>query len=137
MADRETLLHTFWQLVRFGIIGVAAAITHYVVALLLVGQAILPAWANLFAFITAFWVSYFGHRYFSFQAHDLEHQQTLPRFLLVAVIGFVFNETLLLLMLHYTSIGIQTGLPVIIVLTAVMTFVLSRFFAFRPSSDRK
>ncbi len=137
MVDRDTLLHTFWQLVRFGIIGVAAAITHYLVALLLVSKGILPGWANLFAFITAFWVSYFGHRYFSFQAHDLEHQQTLPRFLLVAVIGFVFNETLLLSMLRYTSISMQMGLPVIIVLTAAMTFVLSRFFAFRQSQDSR
>jgi putative flippase GtrA len=128
-------LKTFGQLARFGVIGLLAAATHYVIAISLTGGDHVPAaWANLIAFVTAFWVSYFGHRYFSFDAGDVAHTQTLPRFILVAVLGFVFNETLLLLMLRYTPITITVGLPFIIILTAAFTFVFSRQFAFDTSN---
>ncbi len=133
MTNQNKLHDTFWQLARFGIIGVLAAITHYLIAIALTQQHVAAAWANLVAFVIAFWVSYFGHRYFSFNAGDIAHQQTLPRFILVAVCGFIFNESLLLAMLHYTSISIDVGLPFIIVLTAVLTFVFSRFFAFKTT----
>jgi putative flippase GtrA len=133
MTDAKNLMATFWQLARFGVIGVLAAITHYLIAISLTQQQIAPAWANLVAFVIAFWVSYFGHRYFSFDVGDVSHQQTLPRFILVAVFGFIFNETLLLSMLHYTSISMDIGLPFIIILTAVLTFIFSRFFAFKTN----
>ncbi len=128
---------TFWQLARFGVIGVLAALTHYAIAIALTHHGMIAGWANLVAFVTAFWVSYFGHRYFSFDAGDVSHQQTLPRFIVVAVIGFVFNETLLLLMLHFTSLSINIGLPFIIILTAAMTFILSRQFAFDTTDSDK
>ncbi|MDE2421207.1 MAG: GtrA family protein [Gammaproteobacteria bacterium] len=136
MTKQQSLIQTIGQLMRFGIIGVLAALTHYAIAITLTHRGMLPAWANLIAFVTAFWVSYFGHRYFSFDAGDVSHQQTLPRFILVAVLGFILNESLLLLMLHFTSITIALGLPFIIILTAIFTFILSRQFAFDTSNSR-
>lgn len=136
MTKQRSLTQTIGQLMRFGIIGVLAALTHYAIAITLTSTAMQPAWANLVAFVIAFWVSYFGHRYFSFDAGDVSHQQTLPRFVLVAVLGFILNESLLLLMLRFTSITIALGLPFIIILTAIFTFVLSRQFAFNTSNSR-
>ncbi len=136
MTKPQSLIQTIGQLMRFGVIGVLAALTHYAIAITLTHKSMLPAWANLIAFVIAFWVSYFGHRYFSFDAGDVSHQQTLPRFILVAVLGFILNESLLLLMLHFTSITIALGLPFIIILTAVFTFILSRQFAFDTSNSR-
>jgi putative flippase GtrA len=137
MTEQKFSLETIYQLMRFGIIGVLAALTHYAIAITLTSKSIQPAWANLVAFVIAFWVSYFGHRYFSFNAGEVSHQQTLPRFILVAVIGFILNESLLLLMLHFTAVTIAIGLPFIIVLTAMFTFVLSRQFAFDTTTHPK
>jgi len=136
MTKQNTLIETMGQLMRFGVIGVLAAVTHYCIAIYLTNHQVAAAWANLVAFVIAFWVSYFGHRYFSFDAGDLSHQQTLPRFILVAVLGFILNESLLLLMLHFTDISIALGLPFIIVITAVFTFILSRQFAFDATGTR-
>ena len=122
---------------RFGVIGVLAALTHYAIAMILTDKGMQPAWANLIAFVIAFWVSYFGHRYFSFDAGEISHQHTLPRFILVAVFGFILNESLLLLMLHVTTVTMAVGLPFIILLTAMFTFVLSRQFAFDRSTHLK
>jgi len=136
MTKQKSIAQTIGQLMRFGIIGVLAALTHYAIAITLTNKGIPAAWANLVAFVIAFWVSYFGHRYFSFDAGDVSHQQTLPRFIFVAVLGFILNESLLLLMLHFTSITIALGLPFIIILTAIFTFILSRQFAFDTSDTR-
>ena len=136
MTNQKSLTETLGQLMRFGVIGGLAAVTHYCIAIYLTDHQVAAAWANLVAFIIAFWVSYFGHRYFSFDASDVSHQQTLPRFILVAVIGFILNESLLLLMLHFTKISIALGLPFIIVITAIFTFILSRQFAFNTSGTR-
>lgn len=136
MTNQKSLTETLGQLMRFGVIGGLAAVTHYCIAIYLTDQQVAAAWANLVAFIIAFWVSYFGHRYFSFDAGDVSHQQTLPRFILVAVFGFILNESLLLLMLHFTKISIALGLPFIIVITAIFTFILSRQFAFNTSGTR-
>jgi putative flippase GtrA len=137
MTEQNAIVDTMRQLMRFGIIGVLAALTHYAIVMILTNTGIQPAWANLIAFVIAFWVSYFGHRYFSFAAREVSHQQTLPRFIIVAVFGFILNETLLLLMLHFTSVTIAIGLPFIILLTAIFTFVLSRQFAFDTSAHPK
>lgn len=136
MTKQKNLAETCGQLMRFGVIGVLAAITHYCIAIFLTSNDIAAGWANLVAFVIAFWVSYFGHRYFSFDVGDVSHQQTLPRFILVAVFGFILNESLLLLMLHFTKISIELGLPFIIIVTAVFTFILSRQFAFDTSGTR-
>ncbi|GAC1377514.1 MAG: GtrA family protein [Aquirhabdus sp.] len=136
MTEQKTLTETIGQLMRFGVIGVIAAVTHYCIAIFLTNNQVAAAWANLVAFVIAFWVSYFGHRYFSFDAGDISHQQTLPRFILVAVFGFILNESLLLLMLHFTKISIALGLPFIIIITAIFTFILSRQFAFDTSGTR-
>ena len=136
MTNQKSLTETLGQLMRFGVIGVLAAVTHYCIAIYLTDHQVAAGWANLVAFIIAFWVSYFGHRYFSFDAGDVSHQQTLPRFILVAVFGFILNESLLLLMLHFTKISIALGLPFIIVITAIFTFILSRQFAFNTSGTR-
>jgi putative flippase GtrA len=137
MTRQKSLVETMGQLMRFGLIGGLAALTHYAIAITLTHRGIQPAWANLIAFVIAFWVSYFGHRYFSFDAGNISHQQTLPRFILVAVFGFILNESLLLLMLHFTSVTMALGLPFIIILTAIFTFVLSRQFAFDTSDHPK
>ncbi len=134
--SQKSLNETIGQLMRFGVIGGLAALTHYGIAIFLTSQQVTAAWANLVAFVIAFWVSYFGHRYFSFEAGEVSHQQTLPRFILVAVFGFILNESLLLLMLHFSKISMALGLPFIIILTAIFTFILSRQFAFNTSGTR-
>jgi putative flippase GtrA len=87
MTEQNAIVDTMRQLMRFGIIGVLAALTHYAIVMILTNTGIQPAWANLIAFVIAFWVSYFGHRYFSFAAREVSHQQTLPRFIIVAVVA--------------------------------------------------
>lgn len=122
--------HIF-QLARFTTTGSAAALTHYSIVMLLFKRNIALQYANLIAFLLAYWVSYFGHRIFTFKAQHIAHRQTLPKFTLVAGLGFLFNESFLLLSNLYFSAPVSTLVCVAIVLTSIVTFLLNRFFAFQ------
>lgn len=116
----------------FTIIGALAALTHFIVAVSFEHNTILtPAHANIVGFMAAFPVSYFGHRAFSFAGQDSSHSHALPRFLFVAVLGFLGNQTLVLTALRYTQLPFWFVLGVVMVLVAVSTYLLSKFWAFK------
>ncbi|WP_445116250.1 GtrA family protein [Acinetobacter sp. WZC-1] len=119
------------QLIRFATVGVLAGFIHYCLVMLLFKQQHIPLqYANFFAFLTAFWVSYFGHRILTFKAQQIPHRQTLPRFILVAGIGFLFNESFLLLASLYWHNALSMQVIMAILLTSIVTFLLNRRFAF-------
>lgn len=115
----------------FACIGALAALVHYVVAVGLDGYLqVVPGWANILGFVCAFPVSYIGHRTWSFPDANKAHQHTLPRFLSVAILGFLANQTLVLLSLRYTPLPFWLILGVVMVVVAVSTYALSRYWAF-------
>ncbi len=116
----------------FTLIGALAAAVHYVVAVSLeAGLGVAPAWANPCGFLLAFPVSYIGHRKFSFAAQKASHQQAFPRFLLVACGGFLANQLLLLSALRLFPLPFWLTLGVVMVVVAVTTYMLSRYWAFK------
>lgn len=115
----------------FACIGALAALVHYVVAVGLESYLNLqPSWANIAGFVCAFPVSYIGHRTLSFPGLNQAHQHTLPRFLSVAVFGFLANQTLVLLSLRYTALPFWLILAIVMVMVAASTYLLSRYWAF-------
>ena len=116
----------------FTIVGALAALTHYIVAVAFEHSAFLTAsHANILGFGAAFPVSYFGHRKLSFSGQDASHSHALPRFLAVAVLGFLANQTLVLYGLVYTKLPFWLLLGVVMLLVAASTFLLSKFWAFK------
>jgi putative flippase GtrA len=127
------------RLARFGIVGLTAAAVHYWVVIALVElMQIAPLQANVGGFFVAFWVSYFGHRHWTFSdalaTHsDGEHSSFL-RFVLVALLGFCMNELLFYLLLRYAGWPYYLALAVVVFAVAAMTYVLSRLWAFRHAA---
>lgn len=116
----------------FTIIGALAALVHYVVAVgLEAGLDIAPAWANLCGFFLAFPVSYIGHTRFSFASTSNRHSSALPKFFGVALAGFLGNQALTLSALHFTPLPFWLILGVVMVVIAVSTYILSRYWAFK------
>lgn len=115
----------------FLVVGALAALVHYIVAVTLEGWFdVKPAWSNILGFCSAFPVSYVGHRTFTFADKTKPHHQAFPRFLLVAVLGFLANQTLVLLALHFTMMPFWLVLALVMLLVAVSTYVLSKYWAF-------
>lgn len=120
------------QFIRFSVVGLLAAALHYGLALAAVNKMGLSvALANLLAFLCAFWVSFFGHHYFSFKVSRPATAQSAGKFFVVAALGFVLNETLVVSLTYFKWMPLTNSLAFAIVVTAVFTFILNRQFAFK------
>lgn len=118
----------------FTIVGIVAAVVHYVCAVSLeVGTSITPAYANIAGFLVAFPVSYLGHRRFSFSHQDSIHRQALPRFFAVAGLGFTANQLLVICALRFTPMPFWLALAIVMIVIALSTFILSRYWAFKST----
>ena len=122
----------FW----FVLVGASAALTHmavFTVVLLLV-PTLWPEIANVAGFLVAFLMSFVGHRRLSFQDAGTSVMQSFVRFAATAVAGFVTNEAVFILL--FRLLGLPTWVALIsgIVVSAVQTFVLSRFWAFKRNA---
>lgn len=119
------------EALRFIAVGVSALLTHWLVVILLVSAAGLPPLvANVFAFLVAFNVSYFGHRHLTFNAGERSHRQTLPRFATVAASSFLVNEALYWLLLNFTPLRYDLAMLLVLGTVAGMTYLLGKFWAF-------
>ncbi|MBB4844907.1 putative flippase GtrA [Paucibacter oligotrophus] len=119
------------SLLWFGVVGASAAAVHFGVVWILVENWALPALAaNVAGFLLAFGISFAGHHRLSFAAQQATVRESLPRFAAVAVLGFASNELLYALLL---GLGMEYRLALLLVLVGVaaMTWMLSRFWAFR------
>jgi putative flippase GtrA len=118
----------------FTVIGAIAAAVHYIVAVTLEsGFSVAPAWANSIGFVLAFPVSYLGHSKLSFARHTASHQTALPRFLAIALTSFLGNQALLLSLLAWLAWPFWITLALVMVIVACLTYVLSRYWAFKPA----
>jgi len=119
------------SLLWFGLVGASAAAVHFGVVWALVEICGWPALAaNVAGFLLAFGVSFAGHHHLSFAAQKARVGESLPRFAAVAVLGFVSNELLYALLLSQ-GMEYRLALLLVLVLVAAMTWMLSRFWAFR------
>ncbi|TVQ72137.1 MAG: GtrA family protein [Oceanospirillales bacterium] len=118
------------QVSRFALVGVTALMVHWLVVRLLVPLGLAPLIANVFGFIVAFNVSYFGHRKLTFKADNQQHSKTLPKFATVALGSFAVNELLYAILLIFTPLRYDIALFIVLGVVAVMTYLFSRFWAF-------
>jgi putative flippase GtrA len=116
----------FWRLFRFGLVGGGATIVDLGIATLC-----LHLWPEIseylvtsIGFFVAFWFSFFGHRYVTFQKHG-----KVSKFLMVALSSLGVRYVLLSGLLW---IGLSGLLPIVIATLAVtvLTYVLSRIWVF-------
>jgi putative flippase GtrA len=119
-----------WRITRFGIVGIVATLTHMAVAH--AGLALLtnsPYLASLAGFLSAFCVSYLGHYHFTFGA-DSVHSKALPRFVAIAVTGFLTSLVVIKAVTFY-GLPPDVSLTVSILLIPGLTYIASRLWAFR------
>ncbi|SIQ56273.1 Putative flippase GtrA (transmembrane translocase of bactoprenol-linked glucose) [Aeromonas sp. RU39B] len=116
----------FWRLVRFGFVGGGATLVD-----LGTSFALFHTWPGIsehlvttIAFAVAFWFSFFGHRYITFQK-----QGAASKFLLVALFSLVVRNLILSGLLWGGMAGL---LPVVIatLTVTILTYVLSRIWVF-------
>ena len=118
---------------RFAVIGAAAGGIHVAtVAALVATLGLPPLAANVVGFALAFGVSYAGQRRWTFDAADLPHGRSLPRYLAVALGSFALNESLYALLLRFSPLHYVAALVLTIGVAASATYLASRSWAFAP-----
>ena len=123
------------QLLQFVLVGGSAAATHLAVVGLLVSLGGMPPlWANVLAFLVAFVVSYNGHALLTFSAAQARGWPVVAKFFAVACLSFVANEALYYIALNWLHWHYFWSLAAVLVLVAIGTFVMSKFWAFKASS---
>lgn len=131
MLSREALR----QLVVFGLVGIAATVTHYLIALgSHEGMGFSLYVANLAGYVCAVGVSYFGHGLLTFRVRLTPG--VLGRFIVVSITTFLASEVILA--------GLQTGLKLphrvslaVVVLTIpLISFLLNKLWVYRNPEQR-
>lgn len=123
------------QAVWFLMVGALAAAVHFFALLALVKWGgVAPAWGNVWAFALAFCVSFGGHFRLTFRHSRHSWLGSLWRWLASSAGGFLLNQFLFVLGLHwlgerhYAVIWLAVTL-----LVTLLTFSLGKFWAFRQA----
>lgn len=128
-------LRSWPQWLQFALVGGTAAATHLLVVGVLVHFAALaPLVANVLGFLLAFVVSYQGHARFTFSQAQAKGGAVVARYFAVACGSFVVNELLYAIALHWLGWNYLVSLFLVLLVVAVGTFVLSKFWAFKARS---
>ncbi len=118
------------QIVRFGIVGVLATLTHVSIVMSIVESHLAtPLLANFIAFCLAITVSYSGHYKWTFKA-DKNHLACFSRFTVVALLSLGLNQGIMFLCINKLSWHYLAGLLVVVTTVPIVTFLVNRFWTF-------
>jgi len=121
----------FW----FGLVGLLATAAHYAAVVALVrGAGWEPIPANVAGWCTAFALSFSGHYFKTFRAPGVRVVVAARRYFVIAGIGFAANQSGYALLLRFTPIRYDLAVLVVALAVAVLTYLLSRHWAFRGAA---
>jgi putative flippase GtrA len=122
------------ELVAFGLVGASAFLVHFVVVASIVPLGVPPLVANVAGFLAAFTVSFVGHGRWSFPAEGRPVGPALRRFAVVAVGGFLVNESAYAVLLRFTRLDYRFALFLVLAGVAALTWLAGRHWAFAHRS---
>jgi putative flippase GtrA len=120
------------RIVWFIVVGCSAALVHWSVVVTLVrllGAA--PLAANVGGWMVAFLVSFSGQSQLTFRDHGAPFWRSARRFFALSLGGFLINEASYALLLRWSPWRFDVLLALVLVGVAVLTYLLSRHWAFR------
>lgn len=120
----------FFQIMRFGIVGVLASLVHFSCVVLFVHFLHwLPLVANVVGFSIGVQVSYWGHRSFTFRGTEATHAVAYPRLVLMQAGNFLANEGLFFFFLSM-HLPYPIALLIVLAIMPMFTFVISKTWVF-------
>ena len=123
--------HEIMTMSRFTLVGITAACVHIAIVWCLITQfEVETLLANLFAFLTAFIVSFTGQYLWTFRSKR-NWQSALIRFFLISLLGFVANNIVLIAVLDLGAMSDSLAAVLSACIIPVVTYLAGRFWAFR------
>lgn len=118
------------QAIRFGFVGILSTAIHIIGGGLMIHAGINPLLANPIAFMIAFGASFVGHFAYTFKGNAANWMRAFLRFLTVALLGFLINQSVLLSLLALNLVHAFACLILSTSAAAMVSFALSRSWAF-------
>ena len=113
------------------VVGLCAMAVHFLLTVVFVSLDVPPLVANGLTFLGAFQISFWGHSSWSFVDICGPRGKSMLRFFAVAIGSFALNEVLFAALLHWTDLPYQLALAMVLGFVAGITFLLSKFWAFK------
>jgi len=118
------------KILTFGFVGIAASVIHFVTAVVAMRIFEAPIFlANLFGFIIAFGLSYVGHYKWTFQS-TANHKVSVPKFAITAIIGYLINNIVLLILISATGRELSSFILIAIGVSAATVYLISNRWVF-------
>lgn len=116
---------------RFIVVGIAATLTHFLSAMLLIDGLGLPsaALANAIGVVAGSTVSYAGNYFWTFRSGG-SHRVRLPKFIASYLTVFVLSSLAMLFIADLGGIAYLLPLLGVVTVTPVITFLLNRYWVF-------
>jgi putative flippase GtrA len=122
--------------IRFGMVGITATGVHILIVWLLLSQTSLPTLvANMFAFLTAFGISFTGNYLWTFRSPGCPGK-AMRRFLVISGSAFAVNTLLLSSLLRSGWLSSTEAATVSAAVIPVITFLASRFWGFKYQNGK-
>lgn len=121
-----------FEIIRFGVVGVAATVVHF--GMLSLGVellGIIPAVANGLAFLCAVGVTYFGQSLWVFRDHGGRSSTQLLRFAASLALGFLANMAVMAVATQGLGLSYRIGFLIGCFLVPMLSYVVNRFWVFR------
>jgi len=123
------------EFTRFGFIGMCTTAIHYLVLVTLYSNydvSVLLATSVAFVFAVIF--SYTANRRFTFKS-DSEHQKSVPKFLIAALLGLALNITILHVLVERYGVILEWAFCVTTTVVMISNYLFNKLWVF--SSDSK
>jgi len=116
---------------RFAIVGIVATCVHISIVWVLIEKfGVETLLANLFAFLTAFVVSFTGQHLWTFSSNR-NWRSALSRFFPVSFSGFILNNIVLITLLDLGLMSDSQAAMLSACIIPVVTYLAGRFWAFK------
>ena len=123
------------QIGRFGIVGILATTVHIAVAYIAKSFGDYPPQlANLFGFLIAFLVSYFGHLHFTFQP-QASSDRYFRRFLILSGLSFLTSSSVVYFLTNTLGVDFIWAMAGVAVIVPGVSFVAAKFWAFTETVE--
>lgn len=119
-------------LLKFGVVGLSAAVVHLSIALSLISYAnIQPLHANFIAFLCAFLLSFSGHLKWTFSAEGRRRGAAFIKFFVITFTAFLANNIVLFGLVERKVMSDQWAVCIAVTIIPVISFLGSRLWAFK------
>jgi dolichol-phosphate mannosyltransferase len=123
------------RLIRFGIIGVSATLIQLGLFALIVRLADADV-AAVGSFIPAMFFNHALNHWWNFRPERCSWAQSFIRYLPISLLGLALNGSIMALAVRVLGWPPMLGMACILAIVPMLTFVLSKTFAFVPMTPR-